>query len=259
MNKQVGNGSTVGKALVILDLVADFEKPVRFKEIFKLSPYPKATLYRFLRTLTNQNMLQYDPELGTYSLGGRLVRLAYIASLSASLAPLAKKYTEALATETGETVHLAQIDNGHVLFVDKLKANPRVETLARVGMVAPAYCTGVGKAMLAFMAPKQLELALRKQSFFGYTPNTKRSVRSVKQELKVIRKCGIAYDREEHEEGIISIATPILVPTGRLIGAISIATSTARRSLTGLDEFRPSLLETSRKIGEEAKFLQLQP
>ena len=256
MGKQVSGAGTVVKALEILDLVADFGRPVRFKDVLERNPYPKATLYRFLQVLTNQNMLIYDSELGTYRLGERLVRLAHVAWKNSSLSPLARNYTESLAVMTGETVHLAQIDNGHVVFVDKVQANSRVETLAQVGMVAPAYCTGVGKAMLAFMAPRQLELAFQQQSFFSYTPNTKRSVRSVMKELNVIREHGVAYDREEHEEGIISIAAPILVSNGRLIGAISIATSTQRRSLAELDEFQPVLLDTARTIGEEAMHWQ---
>ena len=142
---------TRSKALEVLDMVASFEKPVRFAELLKDSPYPKATLYRILQVLTNQSMLYYDPDLGTYSLGARLVRLAHAAWKNASLAPIAKPEIQALAAATGETIHLAQIDNGQVLFVDKLKATGRTETLAQVGMVAPAYCTGVGKAMLAFM------------------------------------------------------------------------------------------------------------
>lgn len=252
MNKQVSGDGTVGKALEILDLVASFEKPVRFTDLLEQSPFPKATLYRFLQVLTNQHMLFHDPDHGTYSLGNRLVRLAHSAWKNASLAPIAKKDIEILAGLTGETVHLAQIDNGHVIFVDKLKANNRTETLAQVGMVAPAYCTGVGKAMLAFMAPKRLEIVLQQQSYFSYTPNSHKSADSVMQELEIIRDQGVAYDREEHEEGIISIAAPILAASGRIIGAISIATSTTRHSLESLEQFRPALLDTAKKIGEDA-------
>ena len=71
------------------------------------------------------------------------------------------------------------------------------------------------------------------------------------KELNVIREHGVAYDREEHEEGIISIAAPILVSNGRLIGAISIATSTQRRSLAELDEFQPVLLDTAKTRSEK--------
>ena len=63
---------------------------------------------------------------------------------------------------------------------------------------------------------------------------------------------GVAFDREEHEAGIISIAAPILTNGGRVIGALSIATSTTRHSLDSIRAFEPDLLETARKIGEEA-------
>lgn len=252
MNKQVGNDGTVAKALEILDMIAAFERPVRFTELLDQSPYPKATLYRFIQVLTNQHMLSHDDETGTYSLGARLVRLAHSAWRNASLAPIAKTLVEELSSKVGETVHLAQIDNGQVIFVDKVRSDNRVETMARVGMVAPAYCTGVGKAMMAFMAPKRLEIVLQQQSYFPYTSHTHQNADSVRAELEEIRREGVAFDREEHEDGIISIAAPILSDTGRVIGAMSIATSTSRFSLKTITQFKPQLLETAEKIGAEA-------
>jgi len=252
MNTQTAGDGTVGKALEILDAVAEFDRPVRFSELLQTSRYPKATLYRFLQTLTNQNMLTYDPGDGSYSLGLRLVRLAHAAWKHASLAPIARPVLEELAAFSGETVHLAQYDDGHVVFVDKLRATDRFETLAQVGKVAPVYCTGVGKAMLAFLAPKRMQLALRQQSYFKYTPATHGSAESLMAELEVVRCEGVAFDRQEHEQGIISIAAPILTGDGRVIGAMSIATSTTRHTLDTLEAFRPALLDAAEKIGAEA-------
>ena len=104
-----GDG-TVGKALDVLEQVAAFERPVRFGELQEKSPYPKATLYRFLQTLTNQGMLSYEPDRQTYAMGMRLVRLAHAAWTTSSLAPIARPYLDQLSAETGETVHLAQLD-----------------------------------------------------------------------------------------------------------------------------------------------------
>ncbi|SMH49417.1 IclR family transcriptional regulator [Maritimibacter sp. HL-12] len=255
MNTQARGDGTVGKALEVLDCVAEFGRPVRFSELLELSPYPKATLYRFLQTLTSQKMLSYNDD-GTYWLGARLMRLAHAAWKNASLAPIARTHVEALASRAGESVHLAQLDNGQVLFVDKLKATDRFETLAQVGQVAPAYCTGVGKAMLAFLAPKRLELALKQQSFFKYTEATHGSARSLLRDLDDVRKTGIAFDRQEHEHGIISIAAPILNDNGRVTGAISVATSTTRYQLEELEAFRADLLETAEKIGKDATHWQ---
>lgn len=243
---------TVGKALEVLDAVAAFERPVKFTELQENSPYPKATLYRLLQTLTNQNLVAHDPETGTYTLGLRLIRLAHTAWEHASLATIARPALERLAAETGESIHLAQLDNGQVIFVDKLKATDRFETLAQVGKVAPAYCTGVGKAMLAFLSPKRLEIVLRQQSFFPYTPTTHRSTETLLAEIETVRREGIAFDREEHEEGIISIAAPIFISNGRVIGALSVATSTARHKQEELIAFRDRLLETAKDIGDQA-------
>jgi DNA-binding IclR family transcriptional regulator len=252
MNKQAPGDGTVGKALEVLDHAADFGRPVRFAELLETSPYPKATLYRFVQVLTNQHFLTYDEHDNTYSLGMRLVRLAHVAWKNASLAPIAKPYITDLAHKTGQTVHLAQFDSGQVVFVDKIMATDSLETLAQIGKVAPAYCTGVGKAMLAFLAPKRLQLALQQQAFFGYTPTTHISPASLIAELNEIRDQGVAFDRQEHQQNIISIAAPILSTNGRVIGALSIATSTSRHSLDGLEQFRATLLNTAEQIGFEA-------
>lgn len=246
---------TVGKALDVLDRVASYGRAVRFAELMEDSPYPKATLYRLLQTLTSQNMLVCAQD-GSYALGARLMRLAHAAWKSASLAPIARSFVEELSARVGESVHLAQLESGQVLFVDKLKVSGRFETLAQVGQVAPAYCTGVGKAMLAFLAPKRLEIALRQQSFFKFTPATHDSIESLMPEIEQVRKDGVAFDREEHQRGIISIAAPILNTNGRVIGAISIATSTTLHEQSELDTFRPILLETAEKIGAEATHWQ---
>ncbi len=235
-----------------MEAVATYGKPVKFSELLASSSYPKATLYRFLKTLTNQKMLTFNGHEGSYSLGIRLVRLAHEAWKHASLALIAKPYVEALVIEVGETVHLAQFENGQVLFVDKLQARDDFETLARAGKVAPAYCTGVGKAMLAFLSPKSLELALQQQAYYPYTENTHSSIDSLSKELDDIRSCCIAYDQQEHQMGIISIATPILSPEKRVMGAISIATSTSLHAIEDLEVFRPVLLETAENIGKEA-------
>lgn len=243
---------TVGKALEVLDSVAAYERPVKFTELLENLEYPKATLYRLLQTLVNQSMLTHDSETGTYSLGLRLIRLAHSAWEHATLAPIARPFVERLAASAGESVHLAQLDNGQVIFVDKLKATDRFETLAQVGKVAPAYCTGVGKAMLAFIAPKRLDIVLQQQSFFQYTSSTHASAESLLEELANVRREGIAYDREEHEEGIVSIAAPIFLENGRVIGALSVATSTARFDLAALQAFREDLLTTAGQIGNQA-------
>ena len=244
---------TVGKALIMLNIVATATKPMRFNEILAHSPFPKATTYRFLQSMTNQGMLAYNVESQKYSLGMRLVHLAHQAWQQASLAPIAGPFLDQLASQVNETIHLAQIENGQVLFIDKRRTSERFETLAQAGRVAPAHCTGVGKAMLAYLSPERLAFAMRHQTFIQFTPATLDCAAALQKDLESIRQEGIAFDREEHESGIISIAAPILTSKQQVIGAISIATSTSRHTLKDLQQYRQPLLHIANQIGLEAE------
>lgn len=198
-------------------------------------------------------MLSYDPEQQTYAPGIRLVRLAHSAWSQASLAPVARPHIETLASSLREAVHLAQIDNGQVVFIDKRQASTRFATLAQPGQVAPAFCTGIGKAILAFLPEDERDHAIQQQAFLQYTPNTHTTAQALLADLKAVQVDGIAYDREEHEVGIISIAAPILTPSNRVVGAVSIATATNRYALEELEAFRPALLDCVNQIGAEAQ------
>ncbi len=253
MDARGQSDGTVGKALEVLDRVAAFGRPVRFGELLADSPYPKATLYRFVQTLTNQGMLAYDPERQTYAPGLRLVRLAHAAWGQTSLAPVARPYLDALSAEIGETVHLAQLDGGQVLYVDKRNARDPIEMFSSAGKVGPAYCTGVGKAMLAYLGKDELEAALAQQSFHPFTEHTLASRAALCAELEAIRARGHAYDREEHEPGIICVAMPIIARSGRVLGAMSVTSSTARTTLKKLGALAPRLAAAARDIAAEAQ------
>ncbi|WP_108838325.1 IclR family transcriptional regulator [Tateyamaria sp. Alg231-49] len=246
-----GDG-TIGKALEVLDLVAQAERPVRFSELLAMSPHPKATLYRLVQTLTNLGMLRYDVDRQTYAPGLRLVTLAHAAWRQSSLAPIARPYIDTLSETVGETVHLAQLDGGQVLYVDKRNAADPIEMFSQAGKVGPGYCTGVGKAMIAFLSDEARETALSQQAWFAHTAHTHTTPESLSAEMETIRRQGIAYDREEHEPGIICIAAPILSETGRSIGALSVTTSTARKSLDDLSQLAPHLQSTARDIAQAA-------
>ncbi len=243
---------TVSKALEVLDRVAAAGGPVRFSDLLADSPYPKATLYRLLQTLTAQGMLRLD-EGGNYTLGLRLVRLAHAAWSQSSLAPIARPWLEALASDSGETVHLAQLDQGQVVYVDKRNAARPVEMFAQTGKVGPAYCTGVGKAMLAYLGPEALARALERQSFHRFTPATLDSPDRLRAELRAIRSAGYALDREEHEPGIICCAVPILSRAGQPIGALSVTSTTARTTLAALEVMAESLKPIAAAIAAEAE------
>jgi IclR family transcriptional regulator, KDG regulon repressor len=252
MTGRTGDG-TVGKALQVLDQVAACGRPVRFSELLEQSDFPKATLFRFIQTLTSQGMLNFDPDRQTYAPGVRLVRLAHAAWAQSSLAPIARPYIDVLSRSVGETVHLAQLDHAQVLYVDKRNADKPVEMFSEAGKIGPAYCTGVGKAMMAFLPEKTLDQVIAQQSFHRFTSATLTDATALRRELREIRAKGYGFDREEHEPGIICVAMPVLTDTGRMLGALSVTGSTVRTTLGALEKLVPQLTQTTRDIASEAQ------
>ncbi len=254
METERKSSGTVGKALSVLDQVASFERPVRFNDVLEDSPFPKATLYRILQNLVTEGLLTFDREWQTYSLGVRLVRLAHSAWTQSSLAPVARPHLTALSEATGETIHLAQLDGPHVLYLDKRDAKRRITMFSEAGKVGPAYCTGVGKAMLAFLPKDELERILPQQSYHRFTPATLCSQQALTGELEQIREHGFALDREDHEPGIICVAVPVLSRTKQMMGAISITSTSARTSLGKLEKLVPDLQNAASEIATAAEY-----
>ena len=93
---------------------------------------------------------------------------------------------------------------------------------SQAGKVGPAYCTGVGKTMLAYLPAAEQARVLDQQSYHRFTQNTLANDTTLKVELDRIAKRGHGYDCEEHEPGIICIAVPILSAGGRVLGGLSI-------------------------------------
>lgn len=244
---------TVAKALEVLDLVADAAHPVRFTDLLERAPFPKATLYRLLQTLVAQRMLSYDPDRQVYSMGLRLVRLAHAAWEQSALAPIARPHLDRLSADVGETVHLAQLDHAQVLYVDKRNARQPIPMFSEAGKVGPAYCTGVGKAMLAHLPEDRLPELLAQQSWHRFTDRTITSSGALIEELARIRVRGHAFDDEEHEPGIICVALPIMTSRGGLLGALSVTSTTARTSLAGLADWVPLISSIARTIATETE------
>ena len=248
-----GADGTVGKALDVLDRVAAFDRPVRFSELLATSPFPKATLYRLVQTLTSQGMLRFDADRGTYAPGLRLVRMAHAAWARSSLAPIARSHLDELSVLVGETVHLAQLDGGQVLYVDKRNAACPVRMFSDAGKIGPAYCTGVGKAMMAHLSEPQLSVVLGQQSWHRFTAATLDGEVAMRAEIETIRDAGFALDREEHEPGIHCIALPVLTRSGQVLGAVSVTSQADRGPLDGMERHLPHMRRAVERIAGDMR------
>lgn len=219
--------STVVKALSLLDYFSPTRSEIGLVDIARLSQFDKATTRRLLLALCAKSFIEQDPVTRRYRLGAALVRFARIREASFPLIDIARPVVEALSQTSGETVHVSQIvgDTLSTLFVRESSHANRVSV--EVGQNLPFNCTASGLAFLS-AAPETFRAAVLKGPLTRMTPKSIMSASALKKDLDRARARGFAHNDQGFEDGVVSVAAPILGPHGVAIGAISITGPTIR-------------------------------
>lgn len=246
---------TILTAFSILDVIAGSDGAMSITEIGEKLGLHKSTVLRQLTTLEHLNCVRRDQGTMRYQLGLELFRLGSVIIDKIDVRTIARPTGELLSECTGEVVHLGVLDKDMVVYIDKIESSQPIQIRSRVGRTAPAYCTGIGKALLAHSPTQMIERYLENVHFEAFTANTITTKEELSKELEDIRVLGYAVDREEHEEGIQCIAAPIFNHTGYAIAAVSITFPTMRINKKSFRIFSDLIVkaghETSLKMGCE--------
>ena len=218
-----GQASTVvGRLEAILASFDGCDQALSLSEISHRIGLPKSTVHRLANQLCAVGWLERNS--GGYRVGLKLLELGSVALQRTGLREAAFKQLHSLAMRTGLVVHLGILDRGEVVYLDRVTTT-RVSLPTRVGGREPAYCTALGKVMLAFEAPASQASALagtrRRTEFTIVEP------RAIQAALDSARQTGIAYDREEAYKGLGCVASPIR-GGDRVVGAVSVTGPIAR-------------------------------
>jgi DNA-binding IclR family transcriptional regulator len=184
---------------------------------------PKSTVHRLVGALSGEGLVSTGPD-GRIALGAGLTRLA-----AAQRRGLPRRVRPALLALRGrleETVDLAVLEGEVLRFVDQLPGSHRLRAVSAIGAEFPLHCTANGKALLAAMEPEDA-LALLPARLARFTPATITTRAALATELEQIRRDGIAFDREEHTEGISAVGAAVL-DAGTVVAALSVPVPTAR-------------------------------
>jgi IclR family acetate operon transcriptional repressor len=202
--------------------------------------FSKATTHRILQTLTRREFLRLDEERGTFTLGVTNLRLGIEFLESIDLRREALPMLRALAESSGETVHLGRLSGTDVVYIEKVESSHAVRMYSRVGDTMPAYSTGVGKAILAFLEDADVERHLP-DSLERRAANTITELGALRDELRRTRERGYSLDDVENEEGIRCAGAPVFDHTGRVQAGISVAGPASRMSIRRLHELGPAV------------------
>lgn len=250
MNKQ-SYVKSIEKALRILNCFSEADFELDLSKIVQKIHLPKTTVYRILSTLEKEGIISQNQENKKYRLGLRLFELGSLVFRKLKLREVALPLMEKLSEESGETVHLGILDKYEVISVEKADSSFSLRSNVYIGKRTPAYCTGVGKALLAFQPLDKIRLFLEQNKLKKYTQNTITDKGKLEKELETVKKRGFAVDNMEHEEGVRCVAAPIRNYEGKVIASISISGPSVRITEEKIPQFVLMVKKTAETISKE--------
>jgi IclR family acetate operon transcriptional repressor len=235
---------SVGRAIRILELVAEHPDQLGVTDLGRRLGVHKATASRLVSTLAEAGLVERAPGTDTYRPGFGLVRLATTALADLDVARQARPVLELLAEETQETVNLAVLEGYEVVNVDQVAGSHAVLNVNWVGKRTPLHCTSNGKVLLANLPEREWRILPLERR----TPRTITDPALLLGQLRRARARGYAYTIEELEVGLNAVAAPVRGPSGEVVAAVSVAGPAYRVTKERIPELARAVVEAGAEI-----------
>jgi len=233
------------KGLAVIEAFDASEPRLTLSEVAHKTGLTRAAARRYLLTLARLRYAESDGRL--FSLTPRVLRLGY-AYLSASPLPkLAQPVLESIGEKTQEVASISILDGNEIVFVARSAKRRIMSASNDVGTRRPAYCTSMGRVLLASRPDAEVERLLRISRPRKFTPKTKTGHRELLREIGKVRAQGYALNDEELEIGLRTIAVPVLGSRGEVSLAMSVSLHSARMSAAQMAQKILPLLQSASK------------
>jgi DNA-binding IclR family transcriptional regulator len=246
--------SSVANAIRLTKAFSEQEYEMGISALAARLGLAKSTVHRLATTLVEYDMLEQNRETGKYRLGLAFFELGTLVRRKMDVTTEAQGEIHALADSSGETVQLAILDHLTILYIRIRESRQAIRLSSGLGSRAPAHCTGVGKALLAFQPPEVVQQVVE-NGLRRCTEHTIIEPEKLRTELATIRARGYAIDDEEIEVGLRCVAAPIRDHSGQVVAAISVAAPVQRMSKKQVQATIPSVLAAAENISRRLGFI----
>src|SRR5262252_7798912 len=232
--KARGGVQSIGRAFAILEEVARNRDGIGLADLSKRVGLHNSTTFHLVRTMVSLGYIRQIKDTKRYRIGRPLFALAASALDEMEMVSMATPVLDDLARETGESSHFAARMGDAVVVMARTSGPSAFQLAERVGVVRPAYCTALGKIILAALRPDQLERYLERIELKPLTPSTITEPARLRKEIDEVRKAGIAFDDGEFDGEVRCAAMAIRDFSGQVVGAIGISGPVWRLSIQAL-------------------------
>lgn len=239
--------TSLARGLAVVRAFSDARKPQTIAQISNKTGIPRAAVRRCLYTL--QQLGYVDAELNNFSLRPKVLTLGYSYLSSTPLTVSALPCLNAISRELNESSSLAVLDEGEVLYVARAATSRVMSVALNTGSRLPAYCTSLGRVMLAHLPPAELDAYFARTKLRQMTERTVADEAGLRAILAGVRQAGYAINNEELEVGLRSIAVPVRGASGQVLAALNVGAQAARVPVEKLEqEFLPVLLRGAQEL-----------
>lgn len=252
MNDSVKKNQSLKKALDILEVMVDLTAPARLQDIAQKADMSPSTVLRFLNTFIDFGYAKQDPDTSLYYLTLKLADLGNRNRINYPFQGSLRKYIKDIAIHFNESSSLCIEDNMQMVYIATEEGPAHMlQTLSRIGRIAPMHSTGVGKIFLTQYSDAKLDELVKKRGLAKLTEKTITSLPELKAEIEKVRKQGYAFDEEECEIGVRCVAVPIKEYSGKIVAAMSISAPITRLTYERTNEIIRYLLDLSEQASAE--------
>ena len=220
----------------------------------------KSTVHRLLATLREFDLVWFDASTSNYALGVRVLRWSDLLLKQNLLIRHGSPILRELVHSCHETASLAVLEDLDVVFIARFESTQRLRMSEAVGSRCPAYCTALGKAILASLSEEEFRTVFDGiDSLKPVTPNSITSKERLWDHLQKVKQDGVAYDFEENVIGGICIGTAVRNHTGRAVAGLSISLPTQRLRGDILITLKDNLLKAANRLSSELGYIVHRP
>jgi IclR family pca regulon transcriptional regulator len=244
---------SLARGLAILSAFRSDRPVLGISELARGVGLTRSTVHRYVATLASLGYLEQDLLTRKYRLGPRVLDLGFSAINSMELREISAPHLQQLSDETGHTVNMAILDGVDIVYIERCRSSQlgqrEIDLNLHVGSRLPAYCTSMGKVLLAFLPDDEQARRMAQIDFVERGPNTLTSAKSLAAELTRVRMAGLSVNNEELAYGLRSMAVPVRGQGGEVVAAINVAVHRTAASIGDLvDRLGPKLKRTAADI-----------
>ena len=250
--------NTVERTLSILETVAHSTGGLTNSDISRRLKIPKSSASYILRILENRGYLTREVNSGKYRLGLKLMGLTRESATHTDIREVAKPIMESFVKRTNLATHLAVLDNGRAVYVEKVEnSNSFIKMDIWVGHRLPVHSTAIGKILVSQMTDAQVIAILELRGMEKKTPKTITNQKKFLKELENVRTFGFAVDNEENSFDVRCVSAPIFDSQGKIVAALGTSDTINRLDEAHLPKIvemvKNSAARISNLIGYEEK------